>query len=55
MIDLRAAPRNSPNVPVRISPELLDRIDRAAEALQLTRSALIRLALADWVEDRDRA
>lgn len=37
-------------IPVRLSPELQERIDKLAEKLSMSRSAVIRLAIRQWLD-----
>ncbi|MFT4175518.1 MAG: ribbon-helix-helix protein, CopG family [Luteolibacter sp.] len=37
-------------IPVRLSPELQERVDTLAEKMSMTRSAVIRLAIRQWLD-----
>lgn len=44
---------NSDPIPVRLTPELLAKVDRVCKELTLSRSAVLRLALKQWLEAVD--
>jgi metal-responsive CopG/Arc/MetJ family transcriptional regulator len=41
-------------IPVRLSPELLARLDRVAGEMSISRSAVLRLAVQQWLDATER-
>jgi predicted HicB family RNase H-like nuclease len=46
--------RKTHNLLVRVTPELRERLNRAAQTEQRSTSNLIRLILTEWLEEHDQ-